>query len=39
MDCNVGPVTTLRKQMVKNEIKVSVNDFIIKSAAIALQVS
>ncbi|XP_052801842.1 pyruvate dehydrogenase protein X component, mitochondrial-like [Mya arenaria] len=37
MDCNVGPVTALRKQLIKDSIKVSVNDFIIKSAALALQ--
>ncbi|WAR02143.1 ODPX-like protein, partial [Mya arenaria] len=37
MDCNVGPVTSLRKQLIKDSIKVSVNDFIIKSAALALQ--
>ncbi|KAL4225617.1 hypothetical protein ACF0H5_016303 [Mactra antiquata] len=37
MNCNVGPVTKLRKQLKNENMKVSVNDFIIKSAALALQ--
>ncbi|XP_060578333.1 pyruvate dehydrogenase protein X component-like [Ruditapes philippinarum] len=37
MNCNVGPVTKLRKQLKQEDVKVSVNDFIIKSAALALQ--
>lgn len=39
MNCNVGPVAMLRKQLMNEDnVKVSVNDFIIKSAALALQV-
>ncbi|KAK3581580.1 hypothetical protein CHS0354_031929 [Potamilus streckersoni] len=37
IDYNVGPVTKLRKQLTNENVKVSVNDFIIKAAAIALQ--
>ncbi|KAL3841823.1 hypothetical protein ACJMK2_019922 [Sinanodonta woodiana] len=37
IDYNMGPVTKLRKQLTNENIKVSVNDFIIKAAAIALQ--
>ncbi|XP_041365896.1 pyruvate dehydrogenase protein X component, mitochondrial-like [Gigantopelta aegis] len=37
VDCNIESVTKLRKQLAGEGIKVSVNDFIIKAAAIALQ--
>uniref|UniRef100_A0AAY5KPZ2 Dihydrolipoamide acetyltransferase component of pyruvate dehydrogenase complex n=1 Tax=Esox lucius TaxID=8010 RepID=A0AAY5KPZ2_ESOLU len=37
VDCNLGAVIQLRKEMAKAEIKVSVNDFIIKAAAATLR--
>lgn len=37
MSCNVGEVIKLRKHLVQNNVKVSVNDFIIKAVAMALQ--
>uniref|UniRef100_A0A0B6YQN0 Peripheral subunit-binding (PSBD) domain-containing protein n=2 Tax=Arion vulgaris TaxID=1028688 RepID=A0A0B6YQN0_9EUPU len=37
IDSNVGPVSDLRKTLLADGIKVSVNDFIIKASALALQ--
>ncbi|XP_041745441.2 pyruvate dehydrogenase protein X component, mitochondrial [Coregonus clupeaformis] len=37
VDCDLGAVMQLRKEMAKAEIKVSVNDFIIKAAAATLR--
>uniref|UniRef100_A0A8C9T6D3 Dihydrolipoamide acetyltransferase component of pyruvate dehydrogenase complex n=1 Tax=Scleropages formosus TaxID=113540 RepID=A0A8C9T6D3_SCLFO len=37
VDCDLGAVMQLRKDMAKEEIKVSVNDFIIKAAAVTLK--
>ncbi|XP_062857716.1 pyruvate dehydrogenase protein X component, mitochondrial [Trichomycterus rosablanca] len=37
VDCDLGAVMKLRKQLAKEEIKVSVNDFIIKAAAVTLK--
>ncbi|XP_030620775.1 pyruvate dehydrogenase protein X component, mitochondrial [Chanos chanos] len=37
VDCDMGAVIQLRKQLAKEEIKVSVNDFIIKAAAVTLK--
>uniref|UniRef100_A0A8C7CJS4 Dihydrolipoamide acetyltransferase component of pyruvate dehydrogenase complex n=1 Tax=Oncorhynchus kisutch TaxID=8019 RepID=A0A8C7CJS4_ONCKI len=37
IDCDLGAVMQLRKEMAKAEIKVSVNDFIIKAAAATLR--
>ncbi|XP_046364149.2 pyruvate dehydrogenase protein X component-like [Haliotis rufescens] len=37
MDMNIGPVSRLRKQLADEGVKVSINDFIIKAAGIALQ--
>lgn len=37
IDCNMGNVSKLRKQLAGDGIKVSFNDFIIKASAIALQ--
>ncbi|KAL0968410.1 hypothetical protein UPYG_G00266530 [Umbra pygmaea] len=37
VDCDMGAVIQLRKEMAKAEIKVSVNDFIIKAAAATLK--
>ncbi|XP_046889319.1 pyruvate dehydrogenase protein X component, mitochondrial [Hypomesus transpacificus] len=37
VDCDLGAVMLLRKQLAKEEIKVSVNDFIIKAAAATLR--
>ncbi|XP_068947504.1 pyruvate dehydrogenase protein X component, mitochondrial [Petaurus breviceps papuanus] len=36
-DCNLGAVLKLRQSLVKDDIKVSVNDFIIKAIAVALK--
>ncbi|XP_053416546.1 pyruvate dehydrogenase protein X component, mitochondrial [Nycticebus coucang] len=36
-DCDVGAVLKVRKDLVKDDIKVSVNDFIIKAAAVTLK--
>ncbi|OCT83704.1 hypothetical protein XELAEV_18021846mg [Xenopus laevis] len=36
-DCNLGAVLQLRKELAKDNIKVSVNDFIIKATAAALK--
>ena len=38
MECRMDSVLQLRKKLVADGIKVSVNDFIIKAAAVALQV-
>lgn len=37
VDCDMAAVMHLRKDMAKEQIKVSVNDFIIKAAAVALK--
>ncbi|MBN3300861.1 ODPX protein, partial [Amia calva] len=37
IDCDLGAVLQLRKEMAKDEIKVSVNDFIIKAAAVTIK--
>ncbi|XP_026775153.3 pyruvate dehydrogenase protein X component, mitochondrial [Pangasianodon hypophthalmus] len=37
VDCDVGAVMQLRKELAQEEIKVSVNDFIIKAAAVTLK--
>lgn len=37
VDCDLGPVMKLRKQLATEDIKVSVNDFIIKAAAVSLR--
>ncbi|XP_043090416.1 pyruvate dehydrogenase protein X component, mitochondrial [Puntigrus tetrazona] len=37
VDCDLGPVMKLRKQLATENIKVSVNDFIIKAAAVSLR--
>ncbi|XP_007228215.3 pyruvate dehydrogenase protein X component, mitochondrial [Astyanax mexicanus] len=37
VDCDLGAVMKLRKQLAKEEIKVSVNDFIVKAAAVTLK--
>ncbi|KAL4622674.1 pyruvate dehydrogenase protein X component, mitochondrial [Arapaima gigas] len=37
VDCDLGAVMQLRKDLAKEEIKVSVNDFIIKAAAVTLK--
>ncbi|XP_031421023.1 pyruvate dehydrogenase protein X component, mitochondrial [Clupea harengus] len=37
VDCNMGAVLKLRKELAKEDIKVSVNDFIIKAAAVTLR--
>ncbi|KAJ8249063.1 hypothetical protein GJAV_G00230780 [Gymnothorax javanicus] len=37
IDCNLGAVIQLRRDMAKEDIKVSVNDFIIKAAAVTLK--
>ncbi|KAF7702188.1 pyruvate dehydrogenase protein X component, mitochondrial [Silurus meridionalis] len=37
VDCDMSAVMQLRKDLAKEEIKVSVNDFIIKAAAVALK--
>ncbi|KAM6960980.1 pyruvate dehydrogenase protein X component, mitochondrial [Aplochiton taeniatus] len=37
VDCDLGAVTLLRQQLAKAQIKVSVNDFVIKAAAITLK--
>ncbi|XP_036115115.1 pyruvate dehydrogenase protein X component, mitochondrial isoform X3 [Molossus molossus] len=36
-DCDVGAVLKVRQSLVKDDIKVSVNDFIIKAAAVTLK--
>ncbi|XP_027497561.1 pyruvate dehydrogenase protein X component, mitochondrial isoform X1 [Corapipo altera] len=36
-DCNIDAVLKLRKQLAKDDIKVSVNDFIIKATAVTLK--
>ncbi|ELK35970.1 Pyruvate dehydrogenase protein X component, mitochondrial [Myotis davidii] len=36
-DCDVGAVLKVRQKLVKDDIKVSVNDFIIKAAAVTLK--
>lgn len=36
-DCDLGAVLKIRKNLVKDDIKVSVNDFIIKAAAVTLK--
>ncbi|KAM4617551.1 pyruvate dehydrogenase protein X component, mitochondrial [Discoglossus pictus] len=36
-DCDLGAVLKLRKELAKDDIKVSVNDFIIKAAAVTLR--
>ncbi|XP_003781277.1 pyruvate dehydrogenase protein X component, mitochondrial [Otolemur garnettii] len=36
-DCDLGAVLKVRKDLVKDDIKVSVNDFIIKAAAVTLK--
>ncbi|KAF6333889.1 pyruvate dehydrogenase complex component X [Rhinolophus ferrumequinum] len=36
-DCDVGAVLKVRQNLVKDDIKVSVNDFIIKAAAVTLK--
>ncbi|KFV69313.1 hypothetical protein N307_09664, partial [Dryobates pubescens] len=36
-DCDIGAVLRLRKELAKDDIKVSVNDFIIKAAAVTLK--
>ncbi|XP_067902019.1 pyruvate dehydrogenase protein X component, mitochondrial isoform X2 [Heterodontus francisci] len=37
IDCNIEQVLKTRKQLAKDDIKVSVNDFIIKAAAVTLK--
>lgn len=37
VDCDMAAIVQLRKNMAKEQIKVSVNDFIIKAAAVALK--
>ncbi|KAG5273936.1 hypothetical protein AALO_G00157320 [Alosa alosa] len=37
VDCDMGAVLKLRKELAKEDIKVSVNDFIIKAAAVTLR--
>uniref|UniRef100_A0A673G331 Dihydrolipoamide acetyltransferase component of pyruvate dehydrogenase complex n=1 Tax=Sinocyclocheilus rhinocerous TaxID=307959 RepID=A0A673G331_9TELE len=37
VDCDLGPVMKLRKQLATEDIKVSVNDFIIKATAVSLR--
>ncbi|XP_019935013.2 pyruvate dehydrogenase protein X component, mitochondrial isoform X1 [Paralichthys olivaceus] len=37
VDCDMAAVTKLRKDLAKEQIKVSVNDFIIKAAAVTLK--
>ncbi|XP_051779576.1 pyruvate dehydrogenase protein X component, mitochondrial [Erpetoichthys calabaricus] len=37
VDCDLGAVLQLRKDLAKDEIKVSVNDFIIKAVAVTLK--
>ncbi|KAL7858307.1 hypothetical protein AOLI_G00184090 [Acnodon oligacanthus] len=37
VDCDLGAVLQLRKELAQEEIKVSVNDFIIKAAAVTLK--
>ncbi|KAJ8390950.1 hypothetical protein AAFF_G00098700 [Aldrovandia affinis] len=37
VDCDLGAVMQLRKDLAKEEIKVSINDFIIKAAAVTLK--
>ncbi|KAK2834396.1 hypothetical protein Q7C36_015097 [Tachysurus vachellii] len=37
VDCDLGAVMQLRKELAQEEIKVSVNDFIIKAAAVTLK--
>uniref|UniRef100_A0A672KU87 Dihydrolipoamide acetyltransferase component of pyruvate dehydrogenase complex n=1 Tax=Sinocyclocheilus grahami TaxID=75366 RepID=A0A672KU87_SINGR len=37
VDCDLGPIMKLRKQLATEDIKVSVNDFIIKAAAVSLR--
>ncbi|XP_072241640.1 pyruvate dehydrogenase protein X component, mitochondrial [Leuresthes tenuis] len=37
IDCDMGAVMQLRKDLAKEQIKVSVNDFIIKAAAVTLK--
>lgn len=37
VDCDLGAVMLLRKELAKDQIKVSVNDFIIKAAAVTLK--
>ncbi|KAM4572287.1 pyruvate dehydrogenase protein X component, mitochondrial [Odontesthes bonariensis] len=37
VDCDMGAVMQLRKDLAKEQIKVSVNDFIIKAAAVTLK--
>ncbi|XP_064601809.1 pyruvate dehydrogenase protein X component, mitochondrial-like isoform X2 [Liolophura sinensis] len=37
ISCDMGKISRLRKQLKKEDVKVSVNDFIIKAAAIGLQ--
>ncbi|XP_015231197.1 PREDICTED: pyruvate dehydrogenase protein X component, mitochondrial [Cyprinodon variegatus] len=37
IDCDMAAVMRLRKELAKDQIKVSVNDFIIKAAAVALK--
>ncbi|XP_056383836.1 pyruvate dehydrogenase protein X component, mitochondrial [Hyla sarda] len=36
-DCNLGAVLKLRKELAKDNVKVSVNDFIIKATAVTLK--
>ncbi|NXU56918.1 ODPX protein, partial [Turnix velox] len=36
-DCDIGAILRLRKELAKDDIKVSVNDFIIKAAAVTLK--
>ncbi|GCB69277.1 hypothetical protein scyTo_0010530 [Scyliorhinus torazame] len=37
IDCNIEEVLKMRKQLAKDDIRISVNDFIIKAAAVTLQ--
>ncbi|TSK45817.1 Pyruvate dehydrogenase protein X component, mitochondrial [Bagarius yarrelli] len=37
VDCDVGAVMQLRKELAQEDVKVSVNDFIIKAAAVTLK--
>ncbi|CAL8359763.1 unnamed protein product [Lota lota] len=37
VDCDMGAVMQLRKDLAKEQVKVSVNDFVIKAAAVALK--
>ncbi|XP_078404961.1 pyruvate dehydrogenase protein X component, mitochondrial [Cetorhinus maximus] len=37
IDCNIEQVLKMRKQLAKDDIKISVNDFIIKAAAVTLK--